>query len=76
MEKKVGDVVRCTIIDTNESKLGIVVEVYRQHPSRLYRVCFGYPEWDEGYWTENATELICGKSKRTKNVLDFLRLIQ
>lgn len=72
MKKKVGDVVRCTAKDTNESKLGIVVEVYLSH---LYRVCFGDPQWDNGFWTEEATELICGKSKRTKNVLDFLRLM-
>jgi hypothetical protein len=72
MKKKIGDVVRCTSKETNESKLGIVVEV----GAMLYRVCFGDPKWDEGYWTEEATELICGKSKRTKNVLDFLRLIQ
>ena len=72
MKKKVGDVVRCTAKDTNVSKLGIVVEIYKH----LYKVCFGDPEWDHGYWSEEATEFICGKTKRTKNVLDFLRLIQ
>lgn len=60
MEKKIGDVVRCTPKDTCESKIGIVIEIYM----RLYRVYFGDPKWDRGFWSEAATELICGKRQK------------
>lgn len=55
---KVGDVVRCTSKETNESKIGVVAEIYS---NRFYRVCFGDPKWDEGYWTGEAMEKVCGK---------------